>query len=144
VLTGPASDGAFISINHPTAPDDERCMGCGWNDTDAETLSTVHGVEVVNGGSASGELAGWDFWVDLLNRGLQVTAVGGSDEHTPEDMANGRLGSPATVVFAEELSEQAIVAGLKAGRVYIRTEGPDGPQLDFQRSPMGVVTTWAR
>jgi hypothetical protein len=145
VLREPASEGAFISINHPTSPDDERCMGCGWNSLDPETLPTVHGVEVVNGDSASGALAGWPFWVDLLNRGLHVTAVGGSDEHTPEETANRRLGRPATVVFATELSEQAIVAGLKAGRVYVRTNGPDGPHLDFsaegdgQRYEMGQV-----
>ena len=66
MLTVPASDGAFVSINHPTAPDDERCMGCGWNDVDRETLATVHGVEVLNGDS-SDALAGWSFWANLLN-----------------------------------------------------------------------------
>ena len=65
ILKGPASDGAFISINHPTAPDDERCMGCGWNDVDENTLSVVTGVEVVNGTSTTGPLSGWAFWADL-------------------------------------------------------------------------------
>jgi hypothetical protein len=131
VLKGPVSDGAFVSINHPTSPDDERCMGCGWNDTDADTLSQVHGVELVNGTSTTGASAGWPFWIDLLNRGLRVTAVGGSDDHTPEEAADRRIGTPATVVYAAELSERAIVEGLKSGRVYIRTKGPDGPRLDF-------------
>ena len=29
-------EGAFLSINHPLRPDDETCMGCGWNDTSPE------------------------------------------------------------------------------------------------------------
>jgi hypothetical protein len=149
VLKAPASDGAFISINHPTAPDDERCMGCGWSDVDANTLSNVHGVELVNGTATTGPLAGWPFWVDLLNRGLHFTAVGGSDEHSPEETSDRRVGTPATVVFAAELSERAIVDGLKSGRVYIRTRGPDGPQLDFsadsggRRYEMGQVISGA-
>jgi hypothetical protein len=112
-------------------------MGCRWSDVDAETLSHVHGVEVVNGESRTGPLAGWPFWVELVNRGLRVTAVGGSDEHTPEETADRRIGTPATVVFATELSERAIVAGLKSGRVYIRTKGPDGPRLDFSAESDG-------
>ena len=80
---------------------------------------------------AAGPLAGWPFWIGLLNRGLHVTAVGGSDEHTPEETRDRQIGTPATVVYAAELSERAIVDGLKSGRVYIRTKGPDGPQLDF-------------
>jgi hypothetical protein len=77
--------------------------------------------------TAAGRLA---FWVDLLNRGMHVTAVGGSDDHSPEETADRQIGTPATVVFAAELSERAIVDGLKAGRVYIRTKGPGGPHLD--------------
>jgi hypothetical protein len=137
VLKGPAADGAFVSINHPAAPDDEGCMGCRWFDTDGETLASVQGVEVVNGDSATGPLAGWAFWADLLNRGFRLTAVGGSDEHTPEEAADRQIGTPATVVFAEELSEPAIVAGLRAGRVYIRTKGPGGPRLDFSAEADG-------
>jgi hypothetical protein len=44
---------------------------------------------------------------------------------------------PATVVYAAELSEPAIVAGLKSGRVYVRTHGPDGPELDFSAEVSG-------
>lgn len=131
VLHTIADGGAFISINHPRAPDDERCMGCGWNVTDAATMRSVQGVEIVNGPNATGPQSGWSFWADLLNRGFKVTAVGGSDEHTPDDSADRSIGAPATVVYARELSEAAIVEGLKSGRVYVRTEGPKGPTLEF-------------
>jgi hypothetical protein len=131
VLTGPAADGAFISINHPMSPGGEQCMGCRWEHVDAGTLSKVQGVEVINGTTRTGAQAGWPLWADLLNHGYRLTAVGGSDEHTPEESTDRRIGTPTTVVFARELSEPAIVAGLKSGRVYIRTKGPDGPRLEF-------------
>lgn len=129
VLTEVASDGAFISINHPSLPDDERCMGCGWNDTDADTLRHVHGVEVVNG--EPGDMAAWRFWASQLNRGVRLAVVGGSDEHTPDEARDRVIGRPATVVYADALSETAIVAGLRAGRTYVRVEGPAGPVLDI-------------
>jgi hypothetical protein len=117
----------FVSINHPVRADNEQCMGCRWDHVDAATLSTVQGVEVVNDTASDG----WAFWANLLNRGFHLTAVGGSDEHTPEETADHRIGRPTTMVFANELSERAIVDGLRSGRVYIRAQGPDGPGLDF-------------
>jgi 3-phytase len=131
LLRSIASGGAFISINHPRVPDDETCMGCGWNVVDPAVMASVQGVEIVNGPLATGPLSGWSFWADLLTRGWRVTAVGGSDEHTPDDRADRNLGVPTTVVYARELSEPAIVEGLRSGRVYVRTQGPDGPVLEF-------------
>lgn len=138
VLAPIASDGAFISINHPALPDGEACMGCGWNVTDAAVMRAVHGVEVVNGDTVSGPLSGWEFWARMLSAGHQLTAVGGSDEHTVDDDADRRLGRPATVVWAEALSEAAIVDGLKRGRVYVRVRGPQGPSLEFHAEHHGA------
>ena len=117
----------FVTINHPMRFDNEDCMGCRWDRVDAATLSTVQGVEVVNGDS----FEGWKFWAELLNRGFRFTATAGSDEHTPEETEDRRIGTPATIVFATALSERAIVEGLRSGRVYIRTQGVDGPELEF-------------
>jgi hypothetical protein len=136
-LKGPAFDGAFVSINHPAVPDDERCMGCRWTELGADIAARINGVEVVNADRRAGALSGWPVWVDLLNRGFHVTAVGGSDEHTPGESADRQLGTPATVVYAAELSEPAIVAALKSGCVYVRTQGPDGPELDFSADADG-------
>lgn len=122
--------GAFVSINHPERPDDESCMGCGWNDRDDATLRQVDAVEIVNGDAAD-EPSGWSVWAEMLTRGHRVVPIGGSDEHTPDEIADRRVGVPATVVFAQELSERALLQGLKAGRVYVRTRGLTGPELDF-------------
>lgn len=140
VLAGPAADGAFVSINHPRLPDGEVCMGCGWNVTTDEVLRHVHGVEVVNGDTVEGPLSGWTFWADLLNRGHRLTAVGGSDEHTVDDDRDRRLGHPATVVWMRELSEPALVDGLRRGRAYVRVRGPAGPVLDLFEASRGGRT----
>jgi predicted metal-dependent phosphoesterase TrpH len=131
------TDGAFVSINHPASPDDESCMGCGWNDDDAATIDEIDGIEVVNGDGIEGPRAGWPYWTRLLNRGHRLVAVGGSDEHTPDETADRRIGTPATVVFAQSHSESAIVDGLKSGRVYVRTRGADGPAIEFTAESSG-------
>jgi hypothetical protein len=120
-------DGAFLSINHAWLPSDHWCRGCGWLDRDPGSISRVHGVEVLNGSSphSGGDMPGWRLWADWLNHGARLVAVGGSDLHDP---VNGRaiIGVPSTVVWAASLSEQALVAGLKSGRVYVRqTRRPD-------------------
>jgi hypothetical protein len=50
---------------------------------------------------------------------------------------NGQIGSPATVIFARELSEAALIDGLRTGRVYVRTRGPKGPVIDLEASAAG-------
>jgi hypothetical protein len=132
-----ADAGAFISINHPASPDNELCMGCGWNVADEQVMASVGGVEVVNGDSRSGALYGWPFWAALLNRGFRLTAVGGSDDHTVDDPKDRQIGVPATAVYMRELSEAALVEGLKSGRVYVRTRGPSGPTLEFSAEANG-------
>lgn len=131
ILRELAGAGAFVSINHPALPDGEACMGCGWNDDDAETMREVKAVEIVNGDTAEGALAGWPFWARQLNRGHRLVAIGGSDEHTPDERVDRRIGTPATVVHASALSEDAIVEGLRSGRVYVRTRGVNGPAIEF-------------
>jgi len=46
---------------------------------------------------------------------------------------------PATVIYARELSEAALLDGIRSGRVYIRTQGPDGPVLELSGS-FGVTS----
>lgn len=61
---------------------------------------------------------------------VSVSRLSATPGYLPGPVLEGRwaillaLGTPATVVWARELSEDAIVEGLKAGRVYLRTRGP--------------------
>jgi len=136
-------EGAWLSINHPALPDDERCMGCGWNHVDPATISQFQGIEVPNGTGADDVLAGWRCWAGLLNRGHRLVAVGGSDEHTPDEQTDRQIGQPTTMVYADELSERALVEGLRPGRVYVRTRGVDGPEIDVPRHARGSLLIWA-
>jgi hypothetical protein len=122
--------GALFSINHPGLPSGEDCMGCGWTAPVADP-SKIDSVEVVNGGllrmplAVDGLGSGFAFWQGLLARGLHPTAVGGSDNHqgpAPTDARQG-IGAPTTVVYARELSERAILEGIKAGHVFVDVEG---------------------
>ena len=131
------ADGAFLSINHPLRPDDETCMGCGWNDLSDDVMSLVNGIEVVNGDARTPPYYNWPFWAEQLNRGYRLTAVGGSDDHTPEAPDDQKAGTPTTVVWARELSEAAIVEGLQAGKTYVRVLGPAGPSLELRARATG-------
>jgi hypothetical protein len=129
---------ALLSINHPLRPDDETCMGCGWNDRDDGTIGALNAVEIVNGDLAEGPMSGWSFWAEMLNRGHHLTAIGGSDEHTPDETADQRIGRRTTVVHAQNLSERAIVDGIRSGRVYVRTRSPQGPTLELWADANGM------
>ncbi|MER8046136.1 CehA/McbA family metallohydrolase [Streptomyces sp. NPDC094032] len=99
--------GGLVVPAHPQA----TCIGCAWKfgfgDADA--------VEVWNGPYTPDDeiaLAGWDA---ALARGRWTPAMGNSDAHRDPD----RVGTPQTVVLAEELSRAAVLDGLRAGRSYV-------------------------
>jgi hypothetical protein len=86
-------------------------------------------------------------WVSLeryqqrLASGLRLSAIGGSDFHQPAQlMPEGPLvlARPTTVFWLDELSEDAILGAMKAGRGYV-TESPTGPHLEIGigDAPMG-------
>ena len=130
--------GGLFSINHPSSPSGEICMGCGWTAANTD-YDKVQAIEVANGGSeraqggAEGPLSGVAFWEAKLNAGHRITAIGGSDNHDAglaRDIASA-VGRPTTVVYVEELSTPGLLAGLKAGRVFIDLDGTRDRVLDL-------------
>ena len=122
--------GGLVAINHPALPSGEACMGCGWTMRNTD-YRRIQAVEVINGGAvaitggvADTPLSGLAFWQARLNAGDRLTAVGGSDNHLPAtDLARpGAVGSPTTVVWAADLSERAILDGVRAGHVFVDVE----------------------
>jgi hypothetical protein len=115
-----AQNDAIISINHPNAPTGEACMGCGWSPKTAD-MHLVSAIEAVNGGSEEGPYSGIPFWEKQLDSGYRLTAIGGSDNHNAELPPDrpGSVGSPTTVVYASELSVNAILTGIRSGRAFI-------------------------
>lgn len=123
---------ALISINHPGLPTGAACMGCGWSVKNTD-FSRVHVIEAINGGNADGPLSGVPFWQQRLNDGFQITAVGGSDNHNasyaPEHAS--AVGRPTTVVYAANLSEKAVLDGIRAGHVFVDAEGSRDRAIEF-------------
>ena len=90
-------------------------------------------------------------WVSLeryqqrLAAGMRLSAIGGSDYHQPADLRPEGplvLARPTTVLYLPELSEDAVLAGMKTGHGYI-TESPDGPHLEIRcvAAVMGSTAT---
>lgn len=136
ILKQVEAHGGLFSINHPGMPSGEACMGCGW--TAAVDFSRVAAIEVVNGGglaqtgSAEGPLSAIPFWEARLNAGFRIVGIAGSDNHDallPAGKAPA-IGTPATVVRARELSQIAILDGIRAGEVFIDVEGKADRLLD--------------
>jgi hypothetical protein len=126
----------LLSINHPSIPSGESCMGCGWTVTGTD-YSRVQAIEVVNGGAmtaqhgAEGPLSGIGFWEAQLNQGRRITAIGGSDNHGAGTLHPSPIGRPTTAVYAPELSQRAILAAIQAGHAFVDVEGAHGRVLEL-------------
>ena len=141
----------LISINHPIRPDDETCMGCGWAPAKPVDIHGVQAIEAVNGIDAMLPDTGIPFWQKLLDQGYRLTGVGGSDNHDAKQsltvLGGGLVGTPTTVVHARELSMPAIMAGIRAGHVFIDVQGTRDRMLDLtaqagqQSAEMGDALT---
>lgn len=122
-------------------------MGCGWTMTDAD-LARVDAIEVVNGGAArlpggvEGPLSGIEFWRRALARRGGVTAIGGSDNHDADQTRAvlSSIGRPTTVVRANGLTQAAILAGIRSGRVFIDIDGRERSMLDLTVVAGGIET----
>jgi hypothetical protein len=122
-----------VSINHPGLPSGEICMGCGWTAPNTD-YRLVTAIEVVNGDIREGPGSGVSLWQEQLNKGFRLTGIGGSDNHDadiPPD-ARSAIGRPTTVIHAQELSEHAILDAIRAGHVFIDTEGTKDRTLEFE------------
>lgn len=130
--------GALVAINHPGRETGESCTGCGWDAPDTD-YAVVDAIEVVNGRNVSGPTAGEPFWHARLNEGHRLTGIGGGDDHGGATRQGSAVGTPTTVIQAEALTEAALLAGIRAGRVYIKTRGPLGPDLRVRLPQHGAT-----
>ena len=128
---------ALVSINHAYWPWDGRCPGCGWGWEPTTDFSKVDAIEIINGFHEKGSWFtpppgnGVPFWEAQLAKGFRPTGVGGGDDHRGgEQLAeHDGVGIPTTVVYAKELSQPAILEGIRAGHVFVMVGGPDGMPL---------------
>jgi len=131
--------GGIVVVNHPALPSGEACMGCGWNmpgvdPTKVDAIETVNGSATsAAGGNPAGPVDGTPFWLDWLERHGPTGALGSSDNHDGrrDSEAFGNIGRPTTVVMAQDLTQPAILAGIRSGRMFIDLGAGAGNLLDF-------------
>ncbi|HNC96593.1 MAG TPA: hypothetical protein PKW90_10745, partial [Myxococcota bacterium] len=83
-------------------------------------------------------------WEESLDQGYPVVPIGGSDDHRAgqDDGATASaIGSPTTLVWAEELSVPALLEGLRAGRTVVKLQGPDDPMVELWPTNTGLEAT---
>jgi hypothetical protein len=131
-----AQGGLFV-VNHPSLDLGTACIGCAWRHADTP-WSDVGAMELVTGNYTINvrlflepTLALWD---QQLDAGARIAAVGGSDDHRAgRDTGStaSAIGSPTTLVWADELSESAIVGAMRAGRTMVALRAPDDPLVEL-------------
>jgi hypothetical protein len=121
--------GGVAIAAHPFAP----CLGCGWK----YGFDDVDAIEVWNGAWTPDDevsLRSWDAGLVAAGRaGRWLPAVGSSDFHGGDDT----VGLAQTVVRAEALSREAILAGVRAGHSYLT--GSSEVEVEFSARGAGGV-----
>ncbi len=133
-----ARSGIFV-VNHPGLALGDNCIGCAWQHPDTD-WSKVTAIEIMTGKWDVTEpiftpiaLRLWDEQIEATKQ--LIAPVGGSDDHRagvgtgPQDTP---VGSPTTLVLADELSEEAIVRAVKEGRTIVNLRGPDDPEIELK------------
>ena len=140
--------GAIFSINHPVLELLDLCLGCAWHHDVSPEL--IDAVEIGMGGWAQAgryfDEDAIDFWDALCDQGAHVAALGGSDDHRAGQAEGGfqsPIGSPTTMVFADELSVEAILDAIRAGRTVVKLQDMDDPMVELVSSdaPEGDTVT---
>lgn len=119
--------GGVMVIAHPDAPPDPICTGCQWTHADFDP-ALADAVEVWGGlwdGPEERNQGCLDLWRKWLNLGHRLAATGATDAHRHEDWQGA---VPLTYVSARDLSLDAILEALRAGRTYVSS----GPSIDVR------------
>ncbi len=142
-----AQEGIFI-VNHPVLDLGGECIGCAWNHLDDTPWASVAALELITGNFDIGiqvfvprVIAMWD---GLLDAGHRIAVVGGSDDHragTATGATASPIGSPTTLVLADNLSEVAIVDAIRKGRTMVQLRGPDDPFVEMTIGAAGLGDT---
>jgi hypothetical protein len=133
-----AAQGGVFIVNHPVLDLGSACIGCQWGHVDDTPWDKVAALELITGNFEIGVQAFVPrvvtLWDSLLDQGKRIAVVGGSDDHRAgmdTGPTSSPIGSPTTLVLADNLSEAAIVEAVRAGRTMVQLSGPDDPLIDF-------------
>jgi len=114
--------GGLFCINHAFGGGTAwRYFNFDWRNADLMEIHTH-----LEGCNNDAQISLWD---RLLSSGYRIVGVGGTDVHDPFH-DHEQFGQVVTWVFADELSEKGILAGLRRGNIYVSR----GPKLRFTAS----------
>ncbi len=132
-----AQNGIFI-VNHAAYNLGTNCIGCGWMHPDDVPWDEVSGIEVITANYDIGVQVVTptvlQMWDGLEDQGYRISAVTGSDDHTAgmnEGSTGSPIGSPCTLVLADELSEAGIMDGVRHQHTIAQLRGPDDPFVEL-------------
>ncbi|MCB9656091.1 MAG: CehA/McbA family metallohydrolase [Sandaracinaceae bacterium] len=130
------AQGALFSINHPALSLGDLCIGCAWNHDLPD--EAIDGIEIMTGATTVAQMAflrpSVALWDGLCARGRHVAALGGSDDHRAGEgtgTLDSPIGSPTTMVEADELSVAAILEGIRQRRTVVRITGMAAPMVEL-------------
>jgi hypothetical protein len=147
------AQGGLFSINHfdmyePDSKLRNSCVGCAWDLAGAMSLKNVDAIEIaIQKWSGVGFIfspQAIQYWDHLHALGFtQIAPIGGSDDHHGGQnetviynwKEGSSLGSPTTMVLAQNLSHDAIYEGIKSGRTVVKMECYLDPDLDLIAVP---------
>jgi len=125
--------GALFTIVHPRNEGEPWCCGCRWLHKDMMPGNAL-AIEIWNGYWDQRNEEALRLFYSWLDQGHRIVATSGSDIHRPPS-ANKPGHGAVNVVYAQDLTENAIIAGIKAGCSYISA----GPKLIFTaKSESGI------
>lgn len=132
-----AEGGVFI-VNHPMLDLGTQCIGCSWKHVDDTPWDKVSGMELITGNFDIGIQAFVPrvvtLWDQLEEQGHHIAMIGGSDDHRAGGDTGptaSKIGSPTTLVLAENLSEAAIVKAVREGRTAVMLRNAEDPTIDL-------------
>jgi hypothetical protein len=132
-----AEDAVFI-VNHPVLDLGTQCIGCSWKHVDDTPWDKVSGMELITGNFDIGIQAFVPrvvtLWDQLETAGHRIAVVGGSDDHragTDTGPTASKIGSPTTLVLADNLSEAAIIKGVREGRTVVLLRDAEDPMIEL-------------
>ncbi len=116
---------AYFVIAHPNSVGDPVCTGCDWQYPELMP-GVAPAVEIWNSqwDGMSGNEQTVQMFYGWLNQGHRLVATSGTDIHGPAQPGE-KLGFD--IVYADELSESAILEAIRRGHLYIS----GGPQVSL-------------
>ncbi|GAC1319053.1 MAG: hypothetical protein NVSMB2_14150 [Chloroflexota bacterium] len=104
--------GGLVCVAHPAALGSPLCSGCSWDWPIDPTKIDLW--EIFNAGRPYPDLP-YELWRRLVSRGSRAAPVAAGDVHS---VAAARARRPATYVYAQHRTPEAVLVALRQGRLF--------------------------